>query len=161
MTTAEQEKIYLDYRDKVMAYLSNRLNSREDAEDLCAAVFEKVLRNASAYDEHKASVSTWVFTITRNTLTDFFRTARSTEELPEELAEPVALDAELMTEETLDELASALAALPQDQRDIIVLHYYDGRPLTVVSEMTGIGYGMVKVKHRQALNALSRSMKCV
>lgn len=158
MTAAEQERVYLEYRDKVMSYFSGRLNSREDAEDLCAAVFEKVCRNASGYDAQKASVSTWVFTITRNTLTDYFRTARPAEELPEELAEPTALDAELLTEETLEELASALSVLPQDQRDIIVLHYYDGHSLTEVSELTGISYGMVKVKHKQALKALRRSM---
>ena len=37
-------------------------------------VFEKALTNFKSYDNRKAQFSTWVFTIARNTLTDYVRT---------------------------------------------------------------------------------------
>ena len=55
-----------------MGYIAARVQRRADAEDLCADVFEKAFRKRDAFDESKASISTWIFTITRNTVIDHF-----------------------------------------------------------------------------------------
>ena len=151
MTAAE---IYAAYRDKVLAYLSARTNSREDAEDLCAEVFAKVLRSLPKYDPEKASLSTWIYQITRFTFIDYLRKRRPNEPLNEELAAAGDISEDYVKKETLERLASALTALTREERDIIVLRYYKGLSLTEISGLTGISYGMVKVKHKNALRAL-------
>ena len=69
----EKEKIYRDYHGKVCGYIRSKINSAQDAEDITSDVFVKVYEKLDTFDETKASLSTWIYTITRNTLTDYFR----------------------------------------------------------------------------------------
>ena len=148
------ETIYTQYYSKVMGYIHSRIRSRADAEDLCSDVFEKVQRKLPDFDSAKASVSTWIFTITRNTVIDHYRRSKPTGELDENLSDDTELDEGLLNSETLSELAGALRALPEELRDIIVLRYYDGKPLTEVAEIMGLSYGAVKLRHQSALAKL-------
>ena len=142
-----------------MGYIAARVQRRADAEDLCADVFEKAFRKRDAFDESKASISTWIFTITRNTVIDYFRKTRPTEEPDENLASDDEVDEHLLSQETLSELATALNKLPEDLQDIIVLMYYDGKPMTEVATMMGLSYGAVKLRHQKALAQLKLMMR--
>ncbi len=158
MTAEQQEKIYLAYHNKVMGYLYNRVNGRATAEDLCSDVFEKVFRRIDQYDQSKSSLSTWIFTITRNTVIDYFRRNRPSEELDENLSDDTEVDEGLLNTESLEELAAALREMPGDLRELIVLRYYDNKPLTEVAEQMGLSYGAVKLRHQKALLILRRSL---
>ena len=152
------ETLYAQYSSKVMGYIHARVRNRADAEDLCADVFEKVQRKLGDFDASKASVSTWIFTITRNTVIDYYRRSRPTEELDENLADDTEIDEGLLNSESLSELAGALRALPEEMRDIIVLRYYDGKPLTEIAEMMGLSYGAVKLRHQSALAKMRKAL---
>lgn len=153
------EQIYTEYRGKVMGYIRARVSRQADAEDLCADVFEKVQRKLGDFDPEKASVSTWIFTITRNTVIDHFRRSRPSEELDENLSDDTEVDEGLLRAESLSELAAALKALPEEMRALIVLRYYDGKPLTEVAEIMGLSYGAVKLRHQSALAKLRRLLQ--
>ena len=152
------EQIYLEYRKKVMGYIRARIRSFADAEDLCEDVFEKIQRKLGDFDESKASLNTWVFTITRNTVIDYSRRSKPSEELDENLSDDSEVDEGVLQNETLGELASALQALPEEMRAIIVLRYYDGKPLTEIAEIMGLSYGAVKLRHQSALVKLRKGM---
>lgn len=141
-----------------MGYIMARVQRRADAEDLCADVFEKVLRKIREYDEDRAAIGTWIFTITRNTLIDYYRKNRPAEEIDENMPSDTAVDATLIREETLRELAAALKEMPQDLRDIVVLMYYDRKPMTEIARMMHLSYGAVKLRHQKALNILKKTM---
>ena len=159
MSELNLEQIYMAYHNKVMGYIHARIRNRADAEDLCSEVFMKVQRKLPEYDQSKAAIGTWVFTITRNTVIDHFRRSRPTEELDENLADSSELDESLLNGETLGELAGALRSLPQQLMDIIVLRYYDGKPLTEIAKMMNLSYGAVKLRHNNALALLREKMK--
>ena len=159
MTTPDWEKIYDQYRGKVMGYIAARVQRRADAEDLCADVFEKAYKKIDAYDESKASLSTWIFTITRNTVIDYFRRNKVMDEPDENIAAEGEIDDNLLTQETLSELAAALNRLPEELQDIIVLAYYDGKPLTEIAMMMRMSYGAVKLRHQKALGLLKKEMR--
>ena len=152
------ETLYAQYSSKVMGYIHARVRNRADAEDLCSDVFEKVQRKMGDFDPSKASVSTWIFTITRNTVIDYYRRTRPTEEPDENLADNTEIDEGLLNSESLSELAGALRALPEEMRDIIVLRYYDGKPLTEIAEMMGLSYGAVKLRHQSALAKMRKAL---
>lgn len=154
MTELSFDSLYSAYRDKVLAYLLGRTERREDAEELCQDVFTEVLRCLPQYDPAKASFSTWIYQITRFTLIDYLRTRHPTEPLAEESPAAEDFTENLIKKETLERLAAALNQLPQEERDIIVLRYYEGLTLTEIARSTGISYGMVKVKHKKALDRL-------
>ncbi len=158
MNSPGWEQVYAAYSGKVMGYIMARVQHRADAEDLCADVFEKVFRKLDQFDQSKASLSTWIFTITRNTLIDHFRKSKPMEELDENLSDEAEVETPLLEQETLSELAAALNLLPQELRDIVVLLYYDRKPLTEIAELMHLSYGAVKLRHQKALTLLKRSL---
>lgn len=158
MLATEKEKadIYNNYHKKVLSYLNGKVNDSYLAEDLCADVFLKIYEKLDSFDETKASISTWIFTITRNTLTDYFRTRRVYDEIPEELPGESDIEENYCQNEMLDDLADALEALPERERDLIILHYYSGKTLKEVAEQMDISYAYVKVLHNKALSAMKK-----
>lgn len=150
--------IYTEYRSRVLGYIYARLRSMADAEDLCEDVFEKVQARLGGYDPQKASLSTWIYTITRNCVIDRYRKQRPQSELDENIREDSEVDERLLNDETLGELADALSQLPAQLREIIVLRYYENKPLTDVAQTLGLSYGAIKLRHAKALDMLRNSM---
>ena len=69
-------QIYLDYHDKVSSYVRGKIQDHHEAEDIVSSVFVKVYQKLESFDPVKASLSTWVYAITRNTVVDYYRTRR-------------------------------------------------------------------------------------
>jgi RNA polymerase sigma-70 factor (ECF subfamily) len=154
-TMLTNEQIYEQYHDKVFAYIRNHVNQIEDAEDLCSDVFIKIYSKIDTFDSSKASISTWIYAMTSNTVIDFYRTNHIHSEIPEDLAEEKSLiEDEVLNNESLEILAKALKELPQEQRDIIVLRYYRGLTLQEVAAQMNLSYGVTKLRHREALGRL-------
>ena len=148
----DAEQVYREYQPKVRAYVRGKIQEPHDVEDLVSAVFMKVVQKLDSYDPAKASVSTWVYTIARNTVTDYFRTRRSMVAFEDYMPdEAPAMD---LTGEALDSLADALLTLKEKERDLIVLYYYSGYTLKTVAEMMGMSYINAKVIHKKALTGL-------
>ena len=158
MTAAEQEKLYTEFRPKVLGYIRTRVNNKDDAEDLCEDVFLKAYRLSDSYDPAKASPGTWIYNITRSTVIDYFRKTRPTEEIPEDLSDDSSPDEGILNAELLEELAAALETLPPELTDIIVLRYYDRLQLTQIALKLGISYGAVKIRHNKALSLLRSAL---
>ena len=158
MSTPDVSRIYTEFHGKVMGYIRARVQSAADAEDLCSDVFEKVFLKIGDYDSEKSSLSTWIFTITRNTVIDFFRRSHPSDELDENIADDSEVDAALLRTETLSELAAALKRMPAQLQEIVVLRYYDGKPLTEIADRLGISYGAVKLRHQAALKGLREAL---
>ena len=142
-------QIYEEFQPKVRAYVRGKIHDPHDTKDLVSAVFMKVVQKLDSFDPAKASVSTWVYTITRNTVTDYFRTWRSMVAF-----EDYMVDETELADDALDCLADALMSLKEKERDLIVLHYYSGHTLKTVAEMMGMSYINAKVIHKKALTSL-------
>ena len=152
------EQLYLAYKAQLLYYINGKVNSPEDAEDILSEVFIKVARFYGSYDDSKASVKTWLYSITRNAVIDFYRRSREYEELPEDIPLNSDIEGELIDEESLNELADALESIDEDLRDIVILHYYSGKSLTEISKLMGISYGRVKLLHQKALAVLKNRL---
>lgn len=148
--TMAAEDIYISYHDKVSAYIRGKLDNHHDAEDLVSQVFEKVYGKIHTFDESKASLSTWIYTITRNTVTDYYRTRR----IHTSYDEVYELPAPEKDRDMLDTLADALMILKERERDLIMLHYYKGLTLKEVADKMGMSYINAKVIHKKALSGL-------
>ena len=150
-----KEEIYTQYRDKVFGYVRNHVNSPEDAEDITSDIFVKIYSKLDTYDESKASLSTWIYSMTSNTVIDFYRTNHIHSEIPEDLTdEGSSIEDEVLNNESLEILADALSKLPQEQMDIIVLRYYKGLTLQDIAVKMNLSYGVAKLRHREALGRL-------
>ena len=153
----EQSQIYEDYHMKVLRYIQGQVNDYYLAEDLCSDVFVKVYEKLGSFNEKKASISTWIFTITRNTLIDYYRTRKVTSEIPENLV--YEDDESDVDDESLEKLAKGLENLDERSRNLIIKHYYEGKTLKEVAEELGISYAYSKILHQKALFLLKNYIK--
>lgn len=158
MTEQEKTKIYEDYAIKVKNFILSKVNDFNLAEDLTSDVFVKVYSKLDSFNDKKASLSTWIFTITRHTLIDYYRTRKVNEELPEDLTYEED-EEDICTPENLDTLKEGLKKLSDKERDLIVLHYYSKETLKDIAKKMDISYAYAKVLHAKALLKLKNSFK--
>lgn len=149
-----QETIYKEYHDKVAGYVHSHVGNYHDAEDIVSNVFMKVYSKWDSFDSTKASVSTWIYTITANTVKDYYKLHRSFEEVPVEMSSDDQIEEGILEEETLQELADALKKLPERERDMIILHYYKNIQLKEIAAMMNMSYSNAKIVHKAALQKL-------
>lgn len=153
----DMDEIYLAFKEKVTAYVRGKIGNDHDAEDVISSVFLKISRKIDSFDETKASLSTWIYTITRNTVIDYYKSRKKQLEFMDEMAIAQCSDNPALENELLEQLADALALLRERERDLVILHYYSGYPLKQIAEMMGMSYSNAKVLHAKALSML-RSM---
>jgi RNA polymerase sigma factor (sigma-70 family) len=120
--------LYAEYLPKVYRYISYRIADTHLAEDLTSAVFEKALTKFQSFKAEKASFSTWIFTIARNTLTDHYRVNSKVQTV--DLDDQVdAVAPELSPEEMSDkncelqQLQSCVSQLSKIEQEIISLKF--------------------------------------
>ena len=162
------ENIYRDYHQKVCHFVLKKVGDNGVCEDLVSDIFAKIAANLDHYDRQKSALSTWIYTISSNTVLDYYRTHRIYSELPDEngekgsmpqmLIDASPLDSGLLAEEALDELAAALETLPQRSRDLIVLHYYGNLTLKEIALKFGMSYANVKLIHKKTLAELKEKL---
>lgn len=153
-TESNKEKLYADFHNKVARYIAGKVPNPHDAEDLVSCVFLKVYQKLDSFDESRASISTWIYTIAQNTVIDYYRTSKQFSELPEDLAAEGEIDQRIINDERLEQLCRALERLDMRSRDMIILHYYSGLTLKVIAEKMQMSYVNAKVVHRKALQAM-------
>ena len=161
--TDVMEKIHLEYREKVFRYVRGKVASTADAEDVTSEIFWRVLSSLDSYDEEKATLSTWIYTITHNTVCNYYREQSKRALSLEENAPGSCTDDGVMSEienEILKEnLAIALETLTEREQDIIVLYYYHEIPLRDIAIKMGITYTNAKFIKHQAIGKLRLVMK--
>lgn len=162
MNNKDAALIYTQYRDKVFGFIRSKVLNQTEAEDIAQDVFLKVCANLDKYDEAKASLSTWIYTITRNTVYDYLKEKRDRpmlELIDETISSGEEPDEAMLNGETLEELASALEKLPQNQRDIIILLYYKKLDRKNTAEMLGMTYGQLRYLHDKAIRRLGELLR--
>jgi len=154
--TREFADAYDEHVWDVYGFLGYRLNSREEAEDLTQATFERALRAWSRFDPSRASVKTWLLAIARNVLIDHYRSDRSGSQLPlPDEDEANRATAALADDPVLGpepELARALSRLSDRERDLIALRYGGDMTGAEIAELTGLTLANVQ-------QILSRSLR--
>lgn len=161
MKKDKREEIFLEYNLKVRNYILGKVNNFHLAEDLCSEVFDKIYAKLNTFDNKKASLSTWVFTIARNTLIDYYRTNHQNLELKEDINIEVEQDNEglICNTDNLEKLADALNELSEKEKKVIILHYYDNIPLNVACKEMDISYAYIKIIHKTALTKIRKHFK--
>jgi RNA polymerase sigma-70 factor (ECF subfamily) len=116
--------LYLQYADNVYGYVRSIVRDDFEAEDVTQQVFAKLMTAIGKYQERDVSFSAWIMRVARNVAVDHLRRRRAIpcEEVRE--LEPGA-DEDASRNRSLM-LRDALAALPEEQREVIVLRHLVG-----------------------------------
>ena len=121
-------KLYDEHLSGIFRYISYRIGDVAVAEDLTSVVFEKALAGFRSYKREKAAPQTWLLSIARNTLTDYFRRAARSQSVPLENADGVASSGPSPEEkvesiEEVERLRFCLARLGHQEQEIISLKF--------------------------------------
>jgi RNA polymerase sigma-70 factor (ECF subfamily) len=129
----------------------------EDAEGVANEVFLRVFRQVATFDGGSTAFRSWVFAITRNQVIDAQRAAARRPQLagiePPEVAVSSA-ESYALTSLGTERVRSLLAALSDDQRDVILLRSIADLSLRQVSEVVGKPVSAVKALQRRGLRRL-------
>jgi RNA polymerase sigma factor (sigma-70 family) len=157
-------ELYEEHMDKVFRYIQYRVSNIQLAEDLTSSVFEKALVNFSKYSSDKASFSTWLFSIARNTLIDYYRVkgkrqAASLEEGTDIASKDLSPEQELERKEKLERLQVCLAELPQEEQKIIRFKFGAELNNRQIAEMLGLSETSVGTRLYRAVRKLRDSFQ--
>ena len=132
-------------------------NDATTADDIAQEAFVRAWKAADVFDARRASVSTWLLTITRNLAIDALRMRRATPSDPTTLANllPASTiglaDVPPIDASDSERVRAAVAALPEAQRRAVLLAVVGGRTAAEVAEAESIPLGTAKTRIRQAM----------
>ena len=129
--------------DKIYRYCYYRLHNRETAEDITQETFLRYY--SSDVPRDKTGSYKYLYTVARNLCIDEYRRIK-TEPLPEDIA-----DHDFVEDVALK---IALDSLCNDDRELIILRYYDDVPVGVLCKMYGISRFTMSRKLRKILSQL-------
>lgn len=134
--------------DPLIGYLYRLLHGdRSLAQDIAQETFLRVLRGISRYT-HPRPFKSWLYAIATNLARDHYNRAdtRRVAPMPDDelLASDTAADNDLNVIEEARTVIAGLAALPDHQREVIILYFYQDMSLNAIADSLNIPLGTVK-----------------
>jgi RNA polymerase sigma-70 factor, ECF subfamily len=125
--------LYLRYADNVYGYVRSIVRDHHDAEDVTQQVFAKLITAIARYEQRSVPFVAWLLRMSHNVAVDAIRARRSTP-----AAEIFGHDAVCDTaSDRARSLLAAFAALPEDQRQVVVLRHVLGLSPVEIAERLG------------------------
>lgn len=157
-------ELYERYVDRIYTYIYYRVGNENDAEDLTARVFYRVLKSLPRYVDRGAPFASWLYRIAHNLVANFHRDnsrrpstpidevmlTSQPREAPEQIAE--RKDAER-------QLWHAIDQLNEDRRELLVLKFGKGLSNAQIGEAMGRTEGAIKSLYHRTLLALREEMR--
>lgn len=158
--------LYDRYSSLLLGLARRVLGSTSDAEEVLQEVFVQVWNQAGRYDRSRSSVSTWLVLITRSRAIDRLRSRnvvdRTLGDLKQEQkgkhTSPEGVRA-VLWDERRRRLSSALADLPEEQREVLELAFYRGMTQSEIAASTTIPLGTVKTRTLLAMRKLRKALE--
>ena len=152
--------LYVQYADNVYGYVASIVKDEHEAEDITQMVFAKLMTKLAQYEPRKVPFTSWLLRLAHNAALDHLRRRLPTpaEEVrsPDERVDgPSSDDAQVV--------GQALAALPEDQRTVVVLRHVVGLTPGEIAERLGKSENSIHGLHhrgRRALQSQLRQLEC-
>ena len=147
-------EIVKDYSERVYWHVRRFVNNHEDADDLVQEIFLKIWTALPSF-RGEAQLFTWIWRIATNETLNWIRREKVRAAL-----RFTTIDAEM--ERRIDSdpffdgdaadraLSKAVAKLPEKQRQVFILRYYDEMPYEQMSEVLGTSVGALKASYHIA-----------
>ena len=178
-TMVEQNRqiaqVIAEERPRLRNFIRKRVPNEADVEDLLQEVFFELV-TANRLMMPIEYVTGWLFRVARNRITDLFRKKKpenfSDAALEDEDGELLRVEDLLPSPDAgpeaiylrsllLDELESALAELPADQREVFVAHELEGRSFRELAEESGINVNTLLSRKRYAVLRLRERLQSI
>ncbi|MGZ4055227.1 MAG: RNA polymerase sigma factor [Bacteroidia bacterium] len=157
-------------RGKLLTFISNRTPTIEDAEDILQDVFYELVQSDTI-----ENTAAWLYRVARNKITDWYRKMKparlddiainhSDDDDALFLSDIIpsmetSADKQLLLKLISEVLADTLEELPENQREVFVLHEIEGKSLKEIAESTNTGIKTVISRKRYAVMYLQERLR--
>lgn len=149
------EYLYARHADDVLHFVQSIVRNRHDAEDVTQEVFAKLMRAIQRYEEQEVPFAAWILRVARNAALDHVRARR---QIPVEEVRVSQNGDEQATFETLYAFKRALAALPEAQRQVLVMRHIGGLSPNEIADRLGKTEASIQGLHHRGRAALKLSL---
>jgi RNA polymerase sigma-70 factor (ECF subfamily) len=153
-------QLYDRFSSLVFTLAMRMLRARSDAEDLLQEIFVQIWRQAENYTEERGSPEAWIINMARSRAIDKIRSIRRTEKSfvltddPARAQTSESVQSPAAESEVRLSMTSALANLPENQRRVLELAYFDGLTQSEIADRLGEPLGTVKTRMRSGIQRL-------
>lgn len=168
---ATAEQTFRAERKRLLDFIRRRVRTEEDAEDILSDVFYQLISSYSV-TEPIEKMTSWLFTVARNKIIDWYRKKRPGS-LPRDEHDPsLPLNLEdILYDPTQNpdqvyarslvwtELADALDELPDEQKKVFVMHELEGKSFKEIADVTGEPVNTLLSRKRYAVLFLREKLQ--
>ena len=157
-------------RGKLLRFISDRTPTIEDAEDILQDVFYELIQSDTI-----EKTAAWLYRVARNKITDWYRKMKperlddisihySDEDEALLLSDIIpslesSADEQILRKLVSEALIETLEELPENQREVFVLHELEGRSLKEISELTGAGIKTIISRKHYAVKYIQERLR--
>jgi len=146
------------YQQRVYWHVRKMVIDHDDADDLTQEVFIKVHKSIDNFRED-SQLFTWIYRIATNECLTFLNKKRRRfflplEDVEKELATKLDNSPEISGEDIQKKLQKALLKLPDKQRLVFNMKYFDDLPYENISKITGTSVGALKASFHHAVKKI-------
>jgi RNA polymerase sigma-70 factor (ECF subfamily) len=146
--------LYGRYSHNIYGYVRSIVRDDYEAEDVTQHVFAKLITSIVKYDDRGVPFFAWLIRLARNVAIDHLRANRTT-------PTDTVLDPHLATSADHDRaltVRAALATLPEDQREVVILRHVIGLSPGEIADRMGRSEGSIHGLHHRGRRALQHEL---
>ncbi len=150
--------LYETHVDAIYRYIYYRVPTAEDAEDLTAEVFLRMVESLPRYTITAVPFQAWLYRIAAARVADFYRRGKRhvQTELDESLTDNLPLpEDQLQRQQEVETLRRAISTFSEDEQTILVLRFIEHKSHQQVAEVLGKSANAVKAAQHRALVQLA------
>ena len=155
LNMAPMPEFWIEHKSRLRSYVAKRVREPGAVDDILQDVFVKAYTNLHTVKSH-GSLTSWLYRISANTITDHYRRQRPLEEIPDELSSPES------EPDYIAELASCIepliADLPETYRLPLVLSEIDGLTQKEVAKRLGLSLSGAKSRVQRGREKLRQRL---
>lgn len=155
-------QIVKDYSERLYWHVRRMVGTHEDADDLLQDIFLKIWTALPSF-RGEAQLYTWVWRIATNETLNWLRrekvrAALRFQSVDAEMERRIMADPYFNGTDAQRELFKALARLPEKQRQVFVMRWWDELPYEEISAITGTSVGALKASYHIAKEKLQLNL---
>jgi RNA polymerase sigma-70 factor, ECF subfamily len=146
--------LYVSYSHNIYGYVRSIVRNDHEAEDVTQHVFAKLMTSLAKYDDRGVPFFAWLIRLARNVAIDHLRANRVTP--VEDVLDPASGTGTNV--DRVEAVRAALAALPGDQREVVVLRHIVGLTPGEIADRMGRTESAIHGLHHRGRRALQREL---
>ena len=149
--------IWKEYHDRLHSFILSRVNESSVADDILQDVFMRILSRIDSLKDCD-KLQSWTYQITRNAIIDYYRSQKTTSELPSTLTAPDGESSNTASKDMDTCLLPMIHSLPDPYREAVLLSEIEGKTQKEVAEKQGLSLSGAKSRVQRGRTMLKKMM---